>query len=68
MKPKIGKEAMLGKTGVVVQDINPEGKIKYATEIWTAKTEGKKFLEGDKVTIHGFWGMKVRVKEVFIEK
>jgi membrane-bound serine protease (ClpP class) len=68
MKPKNGKEAMLGKTGVVIQEINPEGKIKYATEIWNAKTDGGKFLEGDKVTIHGFWGMKVLVKEVRIDK
>ncbi len=68
LKPKIGKEAMLGKTGVVVQEINPEGKIKYGTEIWNAKTDGKQFSEGDKVTIDGFWGMKVLVKEVRIAK
>jgi membrane protein implicated in regulation of membrane protease activity len=68
MSPRIGKEAMLGKTGVVINDIDPEGKIKYATEIWDAITDGKKFSKGDKVIIHGFWEMKVLVKEVSIEK
>ncbi|MCJ7772784.1 MAG: hypothetical protein MUP22_06575 [Desulfobacterales bacterium] len=68
MKPRVGKEAMLGKTGVVIKDIAPEGKIKYATEIWNAMTVGKKFSVGEKVEIHGFWGMNVLVKEISIEK
>ena len=53
---------MLGKTGMVIQNIDPEGKIKYATEIWNARADGKKISRGDKVVIHGFWGMKVLVK------
>ena len=69
MKPRIGKEAMLGKTGVVIKDVAPEGKIKYATEIWNAMTDGKKFSVGEIVMIHGFsWGMNVLVKEVPVEK
>ncbi len=68
LKPRLGKDAMLGKTGIVIQNINPEGKIKYATEIWNAKADGKKFSKGDKIIIHGFWGMKVLVKELRIEK
>ena len=68
MNPQVGKEAMLGQTGTVIKDIAPEGKIKYATEIWNAKADGKKFSKGDKVIIHGFRGMKVLVKEISIEK
>ena len=34
---------MLGRTGLVVQDIDPEGKIQYAAEIWNAIADGKKF-------------------------
>ena len=65
MKPWNGKEAMLGKTGLVIQDIDPEGKIQYATEIWTAMADGKKFAKGDKVLIGGFgWGLRVRVQEI----
>ena len=64
LKPRVGKEAMLGKTVVVIKDIAPEGKIKYASEIWNAMTDGKKFSVGEKVVIHGFWGMYVMVKEI----
>ena len=65
MKPRNGKEAMLGRTGLVVQDIDPEGKIQYATEIWNALADGNKFTKGDKVIIRGFsWGLKVLVEDI----
>ena len=64
MKPRVGKEAMLGKTGIVIKDIAPVGKIKYDTEIWDAMAEGKNFEAGEKVLIHGFSGMCVLVKEI----
>jgi len=68
-KPWNGKEAMLGRTGLVIQDIDPEGKIQYATEIWNAIANGKKFAKGDKVIIHGFgWGMRVLVQEMPAKK
>jgi hypothetical protein len=43
-----GPEAMMGKTGVVLKNIDPEGKIKYATEIWNAVADGKKFSKLNK--------------------
>jgi membrane protein implicated in regulation of membrane protease activity len=63
-----GKEAMLGKTGVVIKDINPEGKIQYATEIWCATARGQSFLEGEKVLITGVFGMNLLVAEAPAEK
>jgi membrane protein implicated in regulation of membrane protease activity len=66
--PRTGKGAMLGKTVMVIQDIDPEGKIKYATEIWNAVAVGKKFSEGDKVVIRGLRGLKVQVAELPVEK
>ena len=69
IKPWNGKEAMLGRTGLVIQDIDPEGKIQYATEIWNAFADKNKFAKGDKVVIHGFsWGMTVKVIELPTEK
>ena len=68
LKPRVGKEAMLGKTVEVIKEIAPEGKIKYATEIWNAMTDGKNFSVGEKVIIHGFWGLNVLVKEIPVEK
>jgi membrane protein implicated in regulation of membrane protease activity len=43
-----GQEGMLGKTAVVIRTINPEGKIKYAAEIWKAVAAGKKFSKLNK--------------------
>ncbi len=69
LKPRNGREAMLGQTGRVVQDIDPEGKIQYATEIWTAISDGQKFTRGDKVTIRGFsWGMRVLVENITVKR
>jgi len=67
-KPRVGKEAMIGKTGIVIQDIAPEGKIKYASEIWNAMTGEKNFSAGEQVIIRGFSGMNVLVEEIPIEK
>ena len=70
MRAKVlnGMEAMLGKTGVVLKNIDPEGKIKYATEIWNAVTEREKFMEGDKVVINGFsYHMRIIVTEPPVE-
>ena len=64
MKPWNGKESMLGRSGLVIQDFEPEGKIQYGTEIWNAMADGKKFVKGDKVIIRGFgWGLRVLVQE-----
>lgn len=63
-----GKEAMLGKTGMVIQNIEPEGKIQYATEIWCATAQGKAFQEGEKVLIKGVFGLNLLVAEAPVEK
>ena len=63
-----GKEAMLGKTAVVVRNIDPEGKIRYATEIWRATARGKTFMEGEKVIITNVLGLNLLVAEDPVEK
>ncbi|MDP2644541.1 MAG: NfeD family protein [Desulfobacterales bacterium] len=63
LKPRLGMEGMLGKTGVVIKDINPEGKIRYGSEIWDAISEKGKLSEGTKVIICGFLGMKLLLKK-----
>lgn len=71
MRAKVlnGQEAMLGKTGVVLKNIDPEGKIKYATEIWNAVAEREKFMEDEKVVINGFsYNMRVIVAEPLVER
>jgi membrane protein implicated in regulation of membrane protease activity len=61
------QEAMLGKEGLVVKDIAPEGKIQYANEIWDAMAEEKWFPIGERVRIKGFQGMRLLVEERPIE-
>jgi len=63
-----GKEAMLGKTAVVIRTIDPEGKIQYATEIWRATARGKKFLEGEEVLIKEVFGLNLLVAEAPVKK
>jgi membrane-bound ClpP family serine protease len=68
-KVRNGQAAMLGKTGVVLQNIDPEGKIKYAAEIWNAVADGKRFLAGEKIVINGFsYGLRVTVEEPTVER
>jgi membrane-bound ClpP family serine protease len=50
-RAKTGLEAMIGRQARVIEDINPEGKIEFNNEIWTAFTKGGKIDKGDKVRI-----------------
>jgi membrane-bound serine protease (ClpP class) len=63
LEVRTGQEAMLGKEGLVVEDIAPEGKVQYASETWDAMTKGKRFLKGEKIRISGFQGMRLLVEE-----
>lgn len=65
---RTGQEAMLNKKALVVEDINSEGKIQYAGEIWDAKGEGKRFIKGEHVIIKEFSGLSLIVCEVPFEK
>ena len=48
---KTGMEAMMGQEGIVVEDIDPEGKIEFKNDIWTATARGKKIVRGERVKI-----------------
>jgi membrane-bound ClpP family serine protease len=59
MKAKVrtGREGMTGNEAVVIEDINPEGKVTIWSEIWSATADGKRFHKGQKVEVHGFYGL-----------
>ena len=63
-----GQEAMLKKMALVIEDIDPEGKIQYAGEIWYATGDGKRFLKGEKVIIRAFSGLSLIVDEMPLRK
>jgi len=50
-KPKTGVEAMIGKETLVIEDIDPEGRIEIAGEIWAATARGKRIIAGKAVKI-----------------
>jgi len=50
-KPKTGIEAMIGKETLAIEDIDPEGKIDIAGEIWAATAGGKRITAGKPVKI-----------------
>ena len=61
---KTGREAMIGKKALVVEDINPEGKIQYAGEIWDATAGEGCFLKGEQVKIRAFRGLVLQVEKI----
>lgn len=40
MRAKVGVDSMVGKTGVAVGDLWPEGQVRVNGEIWKARCEG----------------------------
>jgi membrane-bound ClpP family serine protease len=60
-KVRTGKEGMMGEEVLVIEDINPEGKVEVWSEIWSATANDKKFQKGQKVKVCGFDRLKVIV-------
>jgi len=61
-------EGMLGKKGLMIEDIDPEGKIQYASEVWGARTKGDRFSKGERVKINGIQGLMLLVEEIPMNK
>lgn len=63
MKSKVrtGMEWMTEGEAVVVEDIDPEGRVRFRNELWAATSAGRRFLKGERVRIQGFEGLKVIV-------
>jgi membrane-bound ClpP family serine protease len=61
-KVRTGFEEMIGREGLVFEDISPEGKVLNDSEIWIAKAQRAGFLKGDKVRICGHEGLTLIVE------
>ena len=61
---KTGMEAMLGNEGLVIEDIDPEGKIEIRDDIWTATTSGGKLVRGERVKILSVKGLVLTVESI----
>jgi membrane-bound ClpP family serine protease len=54
---KTGLEEMIGEEAWVIEDINPEGKVRVNGEIWAASASGRTFRKGEKGVILGARGL-----------
>jgi membrane-bound ClpP family serine protease len=59
-----GLEAMIGGQALAMEDIDPEGKIKFKTELWNATARGKKIEAGKKVRILKAEGLVLVVEDL----
>lgn len=50
-RAKTGLEAMIGGRARVIEDIDPDGKIEFKNEIWTAAARNGNIPKGERVKI-----------------
>ena len=62
-KVQTGFERMIGEEAVVIEDLNPEGKVEIMDEMWKARSNGKKFPIGKKVRVSGVQGLVLIVED-----
>lgn len=59
----VGVESLVGKRGVTVSDLWPEGQIKVSGEIWKARCEGRCDV-GAAVVVRAIDGLTLEVEPV----
>jgi membrane-bound ClpP family serine protease len=62
-KAQAGSEKFIDEEAIVVEDLNPEGRIEIDDEIWKARAKGKRFQKGEKVRVIGIEGLVLIVEE-----
>ena len=66
-KPVTGWESLVGKSGIALQDFNPDdtGEVTVDGIIWKARvSDGSKISKGDLVTVVGYSELTVTVKKI----
>ena len=63
LKKQGGAEGMVGETGTVKEELNPEGSVLVHGELWQAECEGKT-REGEKVYVEKVERLKVIVRKI----
>ena len=64
---KMNNSSLLGKTGIVVKDIdtiNSIGQVKVNGELWSAFTEDENIKSGSTVSVLAIEGVKLKVKKI----
>ncbi len=64
-KPSVGAEALVGKKGIVIEELAPEGTILIEGEYWKAVSiNGKRVPRNKQVVVKGFRGLVLYVEEI----
>jgi membrane-bound serine protease (ClpP class) len=58
-----GVEALLGKTGVALSDLKPNGEVRVQGEIWRAQSTSGNIQKGEQVTVKALEGLVVIVEK-----
>ena len=58
---RTGLEDMMGQEVMVIDDIDPEGKVRFKDEIWAATSKAERLEQGKKVRIVGSQGLMLVV-------
>jgi len=62
--PVCGIQAMIQKTGIVIEKCDPEGKVRIGNEFWTALAmEGTEIDIGEQIIVRDIKGMKLIVEK-----
>ena len=62
IKPRIGEGDLVGKKGVAITDIKPEGQVKVSGEIWKAESD-EEIRKGDKIMVSEQKRLKLKVRK-----
>jgi membrane-bound serine protease (ClpP class) len=62
MKVKVGPERLMGKTGIAMSPLKPQGEVRVEGQIWRAETIGAHINTGDPVEVVSREGLILRVK------
>ncbi len=63
-KVQTGFEKFIDEEAVVVEDLDPEGKVEIDDEIWKATAKSKRFQKGEKVRVNGIEGLVLIVEDL----
>jgi membrane protein implicated in regulation of membrane protease activity len=57
-----GAEGMLGKSATVVEECNPQGKVRFENELWNAKSLEGQLKVGERVVVRDLVGLTLIVE------
>jgi membrane protein implicated in regulation of membrane protease activity len=60
---QMGAETLVGETGVVVDPLRPEGRVRVQGELWRARCAGEA-LPGDRVRVRALDGLVLEVERL----